>query len=181
MQTSSVAVQLYSIDASHSRVGFTTRHLGFSKVHGSFESFEGTISMEPGNLASLEAEVTADTNSITTNEPKRDAHLRTGDFFLVEEYPKLTFKSTGVSKVSGNRFTLAGDLTIRGVTKAVELDAEYLGEGKDPWGGTRVAFEGRTKVNRKDFGLNWNVVLEAGGWLVSDDVDIVIEVQAVQQ
>lgn len=174
-------VRTYTIDPAHSRVGFTARHLGFSKVRGRFETFEGTLRMEPGKLDTLGAEVTIDAASIDTNEPKRDAHLRTGDFFLVDEHPQLTFKSTGVRNVEGDRFTLVGELSIRGVTQTVELEAEYLGEGKDPWGGTRVAFEGRTKVNRKTFGLNWNVVLETGGFLVSDDVEIELEVQAVQQ
>ena len=171
----------YAVDTSHSRIGFTTRHMGFSKVHGRFEAFEGTVRLAGSDLSTLEAEAVVDAGTITTNEPRRDEHLRTSDFFLVDEYPKLTFRSTGVRSVSGNRFTLAGDLTIRGVTKAVVLEGEYLGEGKDPWGGTRVAFEARTKVNRKDFGLNWNVVLETGGWLVSEDVEITLEIQAVQQ
>lgn len=176
-----VALQTYTIDPSHSEVGFTARHLGFTKVRGRFEKFEGAIRMEPGALDTLQAEVTVQTASVTTNDQKRDEHLRTGDFFLVEEYPVMTFKSTGVRSVSGNRFTLVGDLTIRGVTKEVEIDAEYLGEGKDPWGGTRVGFEGSTKVNRKDFGLNWNAVLETGGFLVSDMIEINLEVQAVLQ
>ena len=179
--TQAVGLQTYTIDASHSQVGFTTRHMGFSKVRGRFETFEGTLRMVPDRLDTLEADVVVETGSINTNEAKRDAHLRTSDFFLVEEHPNLTFKSTGVRDVNGNRCTLLGDLTIRGVTKPVALEAEYLGEGKDPWGGTRVAFEGRAKINRKDFGLNWNVVLETGGWLVSEDVEISLEVQAVQQ
>lgn len=178
---SDVAITTYAIDASHSRMGFAVRHMGFSKVRGSFEQFEGTIRMAPGDLTTLEAEATAQTQSITTNEAKRDAHLRSADFFEVETYPTLTFTSTEVTDVSGSTFTLVGELTMHGVTKTVELDAEYLGEGQDPWGGTRVAFEAKTTINRKDFGLNWNAVLEAGGVLVSEDVQIVLELQAVEQ
>ena len=174
-------LQTFTIDASHSRLAFVVRHLGFSKVRGSFEQFEGQVRMQAGDLSTLEAEATAQASTITTNEEKRDAHLRSGDFFDVETYPTITFKSTDVRNVSGNSFTLVGDLTMRGVTKRVELDAEFLGEGQDPWGGTRVGFEARTEINRKEFGLNWNAALEAGGFLVSDDVKIVLEIQAVQQ
>lgn len=175
------AVQTYVIDPSHSRLGFSVRHLGFSKVRGSFEQFEGTVRMALGDLSTLEAEATIQAASVTTNEEKRDAHLRSADFFDAEQHPTLTFRSTGVKDVSGDAFTLQGELTIRGVTKAVELKGQYLGEGKDPWGGTRVAFEAQTRINRKDFGLNWNTVLETGGFLVSDEVDIELEIQAVLQ
>jgi polyisoprenoid-binding protein YceI len=179
--TQDLALQTYAVDPSHSRVGFVARHLGFSKVRGSFERFEGTVRMVPGDLSTLEAEATIETDSVTTNDAKRDAHLRTSDFFEAESYPVLSFKSTGVRDVAGNTFTLLGELTMRGVTKTVELRAEYLGEGTDPWGGTRVGFEAETTVNRKDFGLNWNAVLEAGGFLVADEVQIQLEIQTVLQ
>jgi polyisoprenoid-binding protein YceI len=174
-------LQTFVIDPSHSRVGFTVRHMGFSKVRGSFEAFEGTVRMASGELSSLEAHATIQAASITTNEPKRDAHLRSGDFFEVETHPTLEFRSSGVKHVDGGTFTLAGELTMHGVTKAVELKGEFLGEGQDPWGGTRVAFEARTEVNRKEFGLNWNTILETGGVLVSETVEITLEVQAVLQ
>ena len=174
-------VRTYTVDPSHSRLGFVVRHLGFSKVRGAFEQFEGTVRMTPGDLSTLAAEATIQASSISTNEEKRDAHLRSADFFEVETYPTITFRSTEVRDVKGDRFTLVGDLTMHGVTKRIALEGEFLGEGPDPWGGTRVAFEAGTKVNRKDFGLNWNVALEAGGWLVSEDVEIVLEVQAVLQ
>lgn len=175
------AVQTYAIDPAHSRLGFTVRHMGFSKVRGSFEKFEGVIRMAPHDLATLETEATAQTQSVTTNDATRDNHLRTADFFLAEEHPTITFKSTGVRNVSGNSFTLVGELTLRGVTETVELDAEYLGSGKDPWGNDKIAFEGRTKINRKKYGLNWNAALESGGFLVSDDVEITLEIQAALQ
>lgn len=173
-------LQTYTIDPSHSRLGFVVRHMGFSKVRGSFEQFEGVARMAPGDLSTLEADATVQTHSIITNDEKRDAHLRSSDFFETEAYPEITFQSTEVRNVSGDTFTLVGDLTIRDVTKRVELQGEYLGEGKDPWGGTRIAFEAQTRINRKEYGLNWNAVLETGGFLVSDEVDIVLEVQAVQ-
>lgn len=175
------AIQTYSIDPAHSRLGFTVRHMGFSKVRGSFEQFEGTIRMTPDDLATLEAEATIQTQSITTNAQDRDEHLRSADFFEVDTYPTITFESTEVRDVSGNSFTLVGELTMHGVTKTVELEGEFLGAGTDPWGGTRVAFEAGTRINRKDFGLNWNQVLETGGVLVSEKVDITLEVQAVQE
>jgi polyisoprenoid-binding protein YceI len=174
-------VTTYAIDPTHSRMGFVVRHLGFSKVRGSFEQFEGSLQMEGGDLSTLRAEAAIQAASVNTNEPKRDAHLRSADFFETDTYPTLTFQSTEVQNVDGDTFTLVGGLTMHGVTKTVEFKAEYLGTSADPWGGTRVGFEATTKVNRKDYGLNWNVALEAGGWLVSEDVEIVLEVQAVQQ
>lgn len=176
-----MALETYNIDPAHSRLGFVARHLGFSKVHGSFETFEGMIRMEPGDLSTLQTEVTIDAASITTNEEKRDNHLRSEDFFDVENYPNLTFRSTRVEDIEDDSFTLVGDLTVHGVTKEVELVAELLGEGPDPWGGTRIGFEAETLINRKDFGLTWNVALEAGGWLVGDDIQIVLEIQAVKE
>ena len=181
MNDTLTTLQTYTVDPAHSRAGFTVRHLGFSKVRGRFEQFDATLHMVPGDLTSLEAEATIQAASITTGDDKRDAHLRSGDFFEVEAHPTLTFKSTGVTNVNGQSFTLLGDLTMRGVTHPVELDAEYLGEGKDPWGGTRIAFEAKTTINRKDWGLNWNTALEAGGFLVSEDVTLELEIQAVEQ
>ena len=171
----------YTIDSAHSRLGFVVRHLGFSKVRGSFETFEGTLRIDPSDISSLHTEAKIEVASVTTNEPKRDEHLRSGEFFDAENHPHLTFRSTSVENVNGDTFNLKGYLTIRGITKEIELLAEMLGEAKDPWGGTRIGFEARTLVNRKDFGLTWNVALEAGGFLVGDDVEIVLEVQAVKQ
>lgn len=178
--TQDVALASYNIDSAHSRLGFVARHLGFSKVRGSFETFEGTIRMEPDDISTLEAQATIETASITTNEEKRDDHLRSEDFFDAEKYPNLTFRSTKVHDVDGNSFKMVGNLTIHGVTKEVELLGERLGEGPDPWGGTRVGFEARTLINRKDFGLSWNVALETGGFLVGEDIEIVLEIQAVK-
>jgi len=178
--TDQVALDTYNIDTAHSRLGFVVRHLGFSKVRGSFEKFEGTIKMDSNDLTTIEADAAIDTASISTNEEKRDAHLRSEDFFDAEKHPKLTFRSAEIYNVDGTSFGMKGDLTMRGTTKEVELLGEYLGEGPDPWGGTRIGLEARTLINRKDFGLNWNVALEAGGFLVGEDVEIVLEIQAVK-
>jgi polyisoprenoid-binding protein YceI len=175
-----IAVGTYTVDPSHSSVGFAVRHLGFSKVRGSFQAFEGSVTLDPSDLSTLGAEATIETASITTGDEKRDAHLRSDDFFAAETHPTLTFRATGVRDVASETLTLVGDLTMRGVTREVELDVVYLGEARDPWGGERVAFEARTVVNRKDYGLNWNAVLETGGFLVADEVEIILEVQAVR-
>lgn len=174
-----VDLQEYKVDPAHSRVAFAVRHLGFSKVRGSFSSFEGTVRMEPGDLSTLEIQGAIEAKTVSTNDEKRDAHLRSADFFDVENYPKITFTSTEVTDVNDDTFTLVGNFSLHGETQRIELDAVFLGETEDPWGGTRAGFEARTKVNRKDFGLNWNVALEAGGLLVSEQVELVLEIQAV--
>ncbi|CAN5517039.1 YceI family protein [soil metagenome] len=179
MSTSTdTALQTYSVDPSHSQVGFTARHMGFSKVRGSFSAFDATIQMEGDDLSTLAAEATIETASITTNDEKRDAHLKSDDFFSADQYAQIAFKSREVSNVSGDSFTLLGDLTIRDKTVQVELDGTFLGTGTDPWGGQRIAFEAEGKISRKDFGLTWNQVLETGGVLVSDQIVLVLEVQA---
>lgn len=176
-----VATDTWTVDPSHSRVGFVVRHLGFSKVRGAFEKFEGTLDFASDDLYSLRASAVIQADSINTNEPKRDEHLRSGDFFDVAQYPTITFETTDVRVITDRQFILVGEFSLHGVTKTVELTGEYLGESKDPWGGTRVGFEASTTINRKDFGLNWNVALEAGGLLVGEGVEIVLEVQAIRQ
>lgn len=175
------ALQTYSIDPSHSQVAFKVRHLGFSKVRGRFTGFEGTVRMAPGDFSTLEADASIDLETLTTGDEKRDAHLRSDDFFAAEQHPTMTFKGHTVTGLSGKSFKLEGDLTIRGTTKPVTLDVTYLGEAKDPWGGSRVAFEATGTLNRTDFGLNWNQVLETGGFLVGEEVELELEIQAVQQ
>lgn len=179
--TQDVALSTYAIDPSHSRLGFTVRHMGFSKVRGAFEQFEGTLQLDPDNLESIQADATIQADSITTNDEKRDEHLRSADFFEVENYPTITFKSTEVRDVDGSTFTIVGEFTLHGVTKTLELEGEFLGAGRDPFGNDKVALEARTTINRKDFGLNWNAALETGGVLVSDKVDIELEIQAALQ
>lgn len=175
------SLRTFTIDPQHSRLGFSVTHMGFSTVRGRFEQFDGAVRMSSDDLSTLEAEASVQTASITTGTEDRDQHLRSDDFFAVEEHPMMTFETQEVREVEGNTFTLVGDLTIRDTTKPVELEAEFLGEGTDPWGGTRVAFEAETAINRKEFGLTWNQVLEAGGVLVGTKVNISLEIQAVQE
>ena len=165
------------IDPSHSEVGFTARHLMVSKVRGSFSGFAGTITVADD---AVKVDASIDANTVSTRDENRDAHLRTGDFFDIENHPTWTFVSTGI-KGSGNDFTVVGDLTLRGVTKSVELATEFLGVNVDPWGNTKAGFSASTKINRKDFGVEWNAPLEAGGVLVGEEVKIELEIQAALQ
>lgn len=167
--TLGVPTGTWNIDASHSEVGFTARHL-MSKVRGLFEKFEGQI--VTGEQPSATA--TIDLNSINTRDDNRDAHLRSGDFFDVENSGPMTFTSTSFDGTSAK-----GELTIKGVTREVELDVEFLGQDTDPWGGQRVGFEATTEINRKDFGVDFNIPLDGGKLLVGDKVSITLSVQAV--
>ena len=169
----------WNIDTTHSSVGFWVRHLVISKVHGRFTKWNGTIVLDEADIAKSSVEVTIDAASIETHEEKRDAHLRSPDFFDVEKFPTLVFKSKKVQK-AGDALAVRGDLTIHGVTKEVVLEAEMLGRAKDPWGGSRIGFSAKTSIDRKDFGLHWNQALEAGGVLVGDKIEITLEVEAVE-
>ena len=169
----------WTIDASHSSIHFIARHMVITKVRGSFKSFKGALELDDADMTKSKIDVTIDAASIDTAEEKRDAHLKSADFFDVEKFPTLTFKSKSITK-KGDAYEVLGDLTIHGVTKEVVLATQFEGKGKDPWGGERVAFEAKTKVDREDFGLKWNQVLEAGGLLVSNKIDIELEVQAIK-
>ncbi len=170
----------YVIDASHSTVEFVARHLMITKVRGRFSEFEGTV-----NIAEVpedsSAQASIKTASLSTDDPKRDEHLRTADFFEVEQYPTIDFRSTKVERAKGGEWRLYGELTVRGVTKPVVLDLEFEGSSPDPWGGTRIAFSAATDVDREDWGLTWNVALETGGVLVSRKVRLELNIQAVRQ
>ena len=170
----------WNIDTSHSGAHFTVRHMVVSKVRGAFNRWQGTLQFDEQNPVASKVSVQIEAASIDTREEKRDAHLRSADFFDVAQYPTLSFESTKVEKVDGNNYRVTGDLTIHGITKQVVLDADYLGAGKDPWGNDRVGFEASTSINRKDFGLSWNQALEAGGVLVGDKVEIALDVEAVK-
>ena len=173
-----MTTRTWNIDASHTSVGFTVRHL-ISKVRGSFGSLAGTIELDEADVRRSSVTVEIDAASVDTREPKRDAHLRSADFFDVEQHPKLTFVSTEVVADGDGKVTqVIGDLTIHGITRRVTLEVEDLGRARDPWGNDKLAFEARTQVDRKDFGLAWNAVLETGGFLVGDKVEIHLEVQA---
>lgn len=171
----------WNIDAAHSQATFSVRHMMIATVKGQFKVLSGQLNIDEANPAHSWVEAEVDAASIDTRDEKRDGHLRSPDFFDVENYPKITFKSTNVEHVGGSNYKVTGDLTIRGVTKPVTFNAEYHGQLKDLYGLQRSAFTGKTTINRKDFNLNWNVALEAGGWLVGDNVTIEIDLAAVQQ
>jgi polyisoprenoid-binding protein YceI len=168
----------YEVDPNHTSVGFEVRHL-FTYVDGHFDKFDGTIRFDPDDPSKAMVKGSIAVTSIDTNVEKRDNHLRSKDFFWVEEHPTITFESTKVSDVDATKKTgkLHGDLTVRGVTKPVVLDVSFLGAGKDPWGNEKAGFQGTTTINRKDFGLTWNETLEAGGVLVGEEVKITIKAE----
>jgi polyisoprenoid-binding protein YceI len=176
------ADDVYSIDPSHSNVQFRVRHL-MSKVTGSYTKFSGEIRLDRANLAKGSVTLDIDAASIDTANEKRDAHLKSADFFDVEKNPKLTFKSTKVTAdpKDPNKLTVVGDLTMHGVTKPVTLDVAVQGFMKDPWGNERAGFDVSGKLNRKDFGVVWNKTLDEGGTLLGDDVEILIAIEAVKE
>jgi len=170
----------WNLDTVHSGINFTVRHMVVSKVRGRFARFSGTVALDESDLTRSSVEATIDAASIDTGTAQRDDHLRSADFLDVERFPEIRFLSTRIEKVSGDRYRLTGELTIHGVTRSVALEAEYGGRGKDPWGNERVGFTAKGAIDRKDFGLVWNQALETGGVLVSDRVDLELEVQAVR-
>ncbi|MFL9481985.1 YceI family protein [Chitinophagaceae bacterium LWZ2-11] len=171
----------YKIDAAHSEISFKVRHLMISNVSGSFTQFEGTLETSQEDFKDAKVSFEAETASVNTNNEQRDGHLKGDDFFAADKFPKLTFKSTGVKKVDDEEYVLTGDLTIRDVTKSVELKADYNGTMTDPWGQVKIGFEISGKINRKDFGLTWSGVTETGGIVVSDEVKLHLNVQLVKQ
>ena len=174
------AAGTFEIDTSHSTLQFVARHLMVSKVRGRFGSYSGIITIADDPLESS-VTVTIDPATVDTGDDGRDAHLISADFFAVEEHPEITFRSTAVRPVTGNRFDVDGELTIRGVTKTVTIPAEFEGVAGDPWGNERIGFSAQVEVDREAFGLTWNQALEAGGVLVAKTVKIDIDVQGVRQ
>nr|WP_120491652.1 YceI family protein [Corynebacterium lactis] len=171
----------YALDVQHSFVGFSVRHAMVTKVHGRFEEFDATIEFDAENPANSSAVATIKANSINTDNEDRDNHLRTKDFFGAEEHPEITFKSTSIELHSDEKATVKGDLTINGVTKSVDLDVDLFGSAEDPWGQTRVGFEATTRIDRNDFGVEYNAPLKTGGVLIGNDVTLQIEGSAVKQ
>lgn len=167
------------IDLSHSELSFKVKHLMISNVKGEFRNFSGEI--KGSDLFTAPVELTIEAGSIFTNNDDRDAHLRSADFFDTDTYAQITFRSTSMKKIDEEQFKLHGELTMKGVSKPVVLDVEFGGIGKDPWGNEKAAFEVKAKINRKDWGLNWNAALEAGGVLVSEEVTISADVQWLKQ
>jgi polyisoprenoid-binding protein YceI len=169
---------VWNVDASHSTIGFVARHLMVSKVRGRFATFTGTLTIADDPLAS-KLEASAEIGSVTTGDDSRDGHLKSADFFDVENFPNMTLVSTGIDKDGGD-YVLHTDLTIKGVTKPVDFELEFDGVSGDPWGGTRAGFSAEAEVNRKDWGLEWNVALETGGVLVGEKVKIQLEIEAIK-
>lgn len=169
----------WAIDPAHTHLGFVARHLVASKVRGSFESFSGTIEVAE-DLTQSRVDVSIDTASVTTGAADRDNHLRSADFFDVENHPTMRFRSTEIRQLDESRYEVTGDLTIKDVTKPVTLDTTYLGIVADPWGNGKAMLEATAKINREDWGLTWNAPLETGGVLVSKEITLELEVQAAQ-
>ncbi|MCC7127097.1 MAG: polyisoprenoid-binding protein [Acidobacteria bacterium] len=172
-----MSTRTYTIDKTHSEATFQVRHL-ITRVRGYFTDFGGAIQFDEANPAQSSVDFTVQVASINTATADRDTHLRSDDFFSVEKYPTMTFVSTGITSKGGDNYDVAGDLTMRGVTKPVVLAMTLLGKAQDPWGNERLAVEGEVTLNRKDFGLNWNAALETGGFLVGDEVKVGLSIQA---
>ena len=170
----------YAIDPSHSRIGFVARHAMVTKVRGSFNEFEGTGVFVAEDPTKSQLQLTIKTASIDTRNADRDGHLRGNDFFAMDEYPEITFASTAVEQLDAESYRVTGDLTIKGTTKPVVVDFEYTGTAVDPFDNVRIGLEGKTVINRKDWGVNWNAALEAGGVLVSEKVTLEFEVSAIR-
>jgi polyisoprenoid-binding protein YceI len=175
------AVTTWSIDPVHSVAEFKVKHMMISNVKGQFTSLKGTVLLDEADITRSQVEASIDATSISTRDPQRDAHLKSADFFDVEKFPTLSFKSTRIDRAGDEELTVSGELTIHGVTRSVVFDVEGpTSPAKDPWGNTRIGLSASTKISRKDFGLTWNAALETGGILVGDEVTITLDVQVVK-
>jgi polyisoprenoid-binding protein YceI len=172
---------IWDIDAAHSTAEFSIRHMMITSVKGHFSSMSGTITGDPDDLTSARVHLDIDLATVDTRNNDRDNHLRSADFFDVEKYPSMTFESRSVERTGANTYRVHGDLSLHGVTKPVMVDVTSEGQSKDPWGGTRAGFSATTSVNRKDFGLVWNVALETGGVMVGDQVKVSVELETVKR
>jgi polyisoprenoid-binding protein YceI len=176
-----MATTKWAIDPTHSEIGFKVKHMMFTNVSGKFGTYEANIATEGDDFTKSNIEFSADINSVDTNNSDRDNHLKSGDFFDAESHPKMIFKSTSLTKVDDENYELTGDLTFKGITKTVKLPAEVSSVMKDPWGNSKIGLNIFGKINRKDWGLNWNSALETGGVLVGEEVKLNIELQLVKQ
>ena len=170
----------YTIDPVHSRIGFVARHAMVTKVRGSFTDFEGTVHIDEANPEASTAKIVVKAASINTSNEMRDGHLRSNDFFDMDNYPEITFASTGVEKLSDTDFKFTGDLTVKGTTKPLTIDLEFQGTAKDPYGNLRAGFEGKGQVNRKDWGVTYNAALETGGVLVGEKVGLEFDISLIK-
>ncbi len=171
----------WEIDSGHSGIHFSVRHMVIAKVRGQFSRWSGTVVAEDGDFSRAAVRVVIDASSIETGVADRDGHLKSPDFLDVAKYPEVVFESKRVEKLSDEHLRIIGDLSIHGVTREVALDAEFAGQANDPWGNERAGFAAKTSIDRKDFGLTWNQLLETGGVLVGERIDIEVEVEAVKQ
>jgi polyisoprenoid-binding protein YceI len=182
MKTSEILTRTkWNIDPMHSEVGFRVKHLMFTNVRGTFKEYRADIHMDEEDFGNPEINVKINPASVYTADEKRDGHLKSADFFDVENFPEIIFTGTSCKKGQAGHYNLHGDLTIKGITKPISLDVEFGGMMKDPWGNKKAAFQVKGKINRKDWGLNWNAALETGGVLVSEDVWIECEIQLAKQ
>ncbi|CAN5443670.1 YceI family protein [soil metagenome] len=171
----------WQIDSAHSHIQFSVRHMMLAKVRGEFDKFSGTVNLDEANPSASTVDVQIEAASINTREAQRDGHLKSPDFFDAEKYPTLNFKSKRVDVKDDTHAVIVGDLTIRDVTKEVAVNVEYMGQSKTPFGTTNAGFEATTKINRKDFGLTWNAVLETGGVAVGDEIAVSIDLELIKQ
>lgn len=171
----------WAVDASHSSIDFSIRHMMIAKVKGTFHTFEAAIEADPTDLTTANISVSVDLGSIDTRNKDRDGHLQSADFFDVENNPKMTFQSTKITKTGDGEYDVVGDLNLHGVTKSETISVTFEGAGKDPWGNEKVGFSGHGIIKRSDFGLTYNAALETGGVLIADEVKISLEIEAVKQ
>ena len=181
MATQATQQSIWALDPSHTLVEFSVRHMMVATVKGRFGGVQGNVVIDEESGTPVSVDVTIDAASVDTRDEKRDAHLRSADFFDVENHPHLTFKSTRIERVGDEQFTIVGDLTIRGTTREVTLDTTFNGRGTNPWGQAVAGASATTSVNRHDYGLSWNVALETGGFLVGDTIKISLEVELIKQ
>lgn len=170
----------WALDTAHSSVDFSVRHMMIAKVKGSFKSFNATIEADPTDLTTATIEFTVDLSSVDTRNEDRDNHLRSADFFDVENNPTMTFKATNIVKTGEGEYDVTGDLTLRGVTRPETFAVSFEGTGKDPWGNEKVGFNAEGKIKRSEYGLTWNAALETGGVLVGDEIKVALEIQAAK-
>ncbi|AJE42673.1 YceI family protein [Streptomyces nodosus] len=171
----------YALDPAHSTIGFVARHAMVTNVKGGFQEFEGTLQLDGSNPAKSTASIDVTMDSISTGSADRDNHLRSSDFFKIDEHPTMTFRSTEAEALGGDDYRITGDLTILGTTKPITIDLEFNGAAKDPFGNERVGFEGKAEILRSDWGLTWNAALETGGVLVSDKIKLAFDISAIKQ
>ena len=176
-----MATTKWILDANHSELGFKIRHLMIANVSGSFKNFNGEVETENEDFSTAKVNLTAEIASISTNNEQRDAHLRNSDFFDAEKFPELSFKSTRIEKIDAENFTLHGNLTLKGITNPIKLNVEFNGLTKDPWGGERAGFAVTGKINRSDFGVTFNALLENSGVALGEEVKIICELEVVKQ